>query len=101
MSTPKRVEIKTSTQQDKKYMALFYNSEDKKIKTTHFGSKGMNDFTLTGDKNARERYRKRHKKDLDTNDFTRAGYLSYFILWGEFQDIKKNISDYKKRFSLG
>ena len=61
----------------------------------------MNDFTLTGDKNARERYRKRHKKDLDTNDFTRAGYLSYFILWGEFQDIKKNISDYKKRFSLG
>ena len=38
MSTPKRVEIKTSTQQDKKYMALFYNSEDKKIKTTHFGS---------------------------------------------------------------
>lgn len=101
MSTPKRVEIKTSTQQDKKYMALFYNSEDKKIKTTHFGSKGMNDFTLTGDKNARERYRKRHKKDLDTNDFTRAGYLSYFILWGEFQHIKKNISDYKKRFSLG
>jgi hypothetical protein len=36
----------------------------------------MNDYTLTGDKEARKRYRERHAKDLDTKDYKRAGYLS-------------------------
>ena len=93
----KLLSVKKSDKVGKKYMATFENNG--KTKTTHFGLKGAKDFLLTGDKEARERYRKRHKKDLDTNDPTRAGYLSWFILWNK-PTIKESIADYKKRFNL-
>jgi len=94
-----KVVIKKSTNKDKKYMAIFYDGE-KKIKTTHFGAKGMDDYTLTGDKEARKRYRERHKKDLDTKDYKRAGFLSYYILWGDSTSLQDNIKSYKNRFNL-
>ena len=91
--------ISNSTKKDKKLMAEFFDG-DKKVKTTHFGAQGMDDYTLTGDKDARTRYRTRHKKDLDTKDPTRAGFLSYYILWGDSKSRDKNIKDYKKRFNF-
>jgi len=91
--------ISKSTNKTKKLMAEFFD-DNKKIKTTHFGAAGQNDYTLTGDKEARERYRVRHKKDLDTKDPMRAGYLSHFILWGDSTSRDKNIKDYKKRFNF-
>jgi hypothetical protein len=94
----KSVVIKKSTKPDKKLMAVF--DIDGKKKTTHFGSKGMDDYTKTKDKEQRKRYRQRHAKDLNTNDPTRAGYLSYYILWGDSTSLDKNISDYKKRFKF-
>ena len=94
-----KIVISKSTNKNKKLMAEFFD-DDKKIKTTHFGSAGMDDYTLTGDKKARERYRVRHKKDLDTKAPTRAGYLSYYILWGDSTSRDKNIKDYKKRFNF-
>ena len=33
-------------------------------------------------------------------DTTRAGYLSYYILWGESKSIRQNINSYKRRFNL-
>ena len=66
----------------------------------HFGSAGMQDYTITKDKEQRKRYRIRHKKDLNTNDPTRAGYLSMYILWGNSTSRKENIQTYKKRFNL-
>ena len=95
----KLLSIKTSTKPDKKLMAVF-ETDSGRTKTTHFGSKGMDDYTLTKDKEQRKRYRERHKKDLETNDPTRAGYLSYFILWGDSTSRKENIKDYKKKFNL-
>ena len=94
-----KVVIKKSTNKDKKYMAIFYDGE-KKVKTTHFGLKNADDYTLTGDKEARKRYRERHKKDLDTKDYKRAGYLSYYILWGDSTSLQENIKSYKNRFNL-
>ena len=94
-----KVIIKPSTKPDKKLMAIF-TKENGRTKTTHFGSKGMDDYTITKDKEQRARYRQRHKKDLKTNDPTRAGYLSYYILWGDSTSRKENIKDYKKRFKL-
>ena len=91
--------IKKSDKSDKKYMAIF-TKDNGRTKTTHFGSAGMDDYTLTGDKEARKRYRQRHKKDLNTNDPTRAGYLSFYILWGESKSIRENIRNYKRRFNL-
>ena len=94
----KTVVIKKSTKPDKKLMAVF--DIDGKKKTTHFGSKGMDDYTKTKDKEQRKRYRQRHAKDLNTNDPTRAGFLSYYILWGNSTSLDKNIADYKKRFKF-
>ena len=83
----------------KKYKAVF-ETDKGRTKTTKFGASGMNDYTLTKDKEARARYRKRHAKDLKTNDPTRAGYLSYYILWGDSTSRDTNIKKYKKMFKL-
>ena len=95
-----------SDAKNKKFMAIFCmcngksNCCDKEKKKVHFGSKGMDDYNITKDKEQRDRYRTRHKKDLETKDPTRAGYLSYYLLWGDSTSLQENITDYKKRFNL-
>jgi len=91
--------IKKSDKPGKKYVAIF-TRDNGRTKRTNFGSAGMKDYTLTGDKERRRLYRNRHRKDLTTNDPTRAGYLSYYILWGESKSIRQNIKSYKNRFNL-
>jgi len=95
----KLTEIKASTRPDKKYMATFLNTVTGRHKTVHFGATGYTDYTLDADKETRAKYRARHEKDL-TGCLTSAGYLSYYILWGDSHNIVKNISAYKKRFDL-
>lgn len=95
----KLLEIKESTKAGKKMMAVFESDNGRK-KTTHFGAFGMDDYTITKDKTQRERYRTRHKKDLETGDPTKAGFLSYYVLWGDSTSKAANISSYKKRFNL-
>jgi len=95
-----KVTITDSTNPKKKLMAIFTNDDGKKIKTTHFGQAGADDYTITNDKEQRTRYRIRHKKDLDTNDYKKAGYLSYYILWGSSTSLQENIKKYKNRFNL-
>ena len=95
-----KVTITDSTNPKKKLMAIFTNDDGKKIKTTHFGQDGADDYTITNDKEQRTRYRNRHKKDLDTNDYKKAGYLSWFLLWGDSTSLQENIKSYKKRFNL-
>ncbi len=83
----------------KKYRAVFINLKTNKQKTTDFGQKGANDFTITGDEEAKKRYLKRHAKDLNTKNPLRAGYLSYYLLWNK-KTLTASIQDYKKRFKL-
>lgn len=92
--------VKKSTNPKKKYMAIFTDSSSGRTKTTHFGSAGMTDYLLSKDKQRRARYRQRHKGDLETKDPTRAGYLSWFLLWGESTSLRTNLSAYKKRFGF-
>lgn len=82
-----------------KYAATFLSDNGRK-KTTKFGAVGMDDYTLTQNKEQRANYRTRHAKDLKTNDPTRAGFLSYYILWGDSTSVATNVSAYKKRFNL-
>jgi len=82
-----------------KWKAVF-TREDGRKKTTYFGASGMDDYTITHDQEQRTRYRDRHRKDLITNDPTKAGYLSYYILWGDSTSFQQNLSTYKKRFNL-
>ena len=77
----------------KKYDAVF---EDGKV--VPFGAAGMDDYTKTGDKEQRERYRTRHAKDLKTNDPQKPGYLSYYLLWGDSTSLTANLTAYRKRF---
>jgi hypothetical protein len=56
--------------------------DDGRKKHTDFGAKGMDDYTLTKNKEEQRRhYRQRHEKDLRTGDPTKAGFLSYYLLW--------------------
>lgn len=83
----------------KKWRATF-ELDSGRLKHTDFGSAGMDDYTLTKDKEQRERYRERHQKDLQTKDPTRAGYLSYYLLWGPYSNLSDNITYYKRKFNL-
>jgi len=95
-----KMTIKKSTKQEKDYMAIFTERPNGRNKTVHFGDSKLPHYTSTASKEQRERYRKRHQKDLRTNDPERAGYLSYYILWGESKSIRKNIETYKRIFNL-
>ncbi len=92
-----KVDIKKSNRSDKKLMAVFTDDNNNK-KTIHFGAKGMDDYTLTGNKDARSRYRARTKKVYDKAEPMSASRLSFEILWGDSTSIKKNIADYKKKY---
>ena len=48
------------------------------------------------DKELKKNYIKRHLKDLRTNDYTRPGYLSMFLLWQK-ETSKESIKDFKRR----
>lgn len=78
-----------------KWVAIFKDGT-----RTPFGASGMDDYTITHDKEQRDRYRTRHKKDLDTNDPKRAGYLSYYILWGDSKSVQANKRAYESRFKV-
>lgn len=93
------IEVKPSTTTTKKWTAFFGHKDSKRIKKVSFGAKGMDDYTLTHDKAQRERYRTRHKKDLETGDPLRAGFLSYYLLWNK-KTLNASIQDYKERFHL-
>ena len=94
----KLISVTPSSKPDKKLMAKFENNG--RTKTTHFGAAGMDDYTITKDKEQRDRYRTRHAKDLQTGDPSKAGFLSYYILWGDSTSRQANISAYKSKFNL-
>ena len=95
---PKLISISDSTNPKKKLMAVF-KQDSGRNKTIHFGASGYDDYTLTGDKEQRERYRNRHDKEDWFNPMT-AGALARFILWGDSKSRATNISNFKKRFNL-
>tara|TARA_R110000822_G_scaffold22368_6_gene70268 strand:- start:778 stop:1629 length:852 start_codon:yes stop_codon:yes gene_type:complete len=92
------VSVKKSEKSGKDYTATFRDSKTGKEKKTHFGDATMDHYNVHRDKNRREKYRSRHKKDLNTGDPTRAGYLSYYLLWGESTSLRTNLAAFRKRF---
>lgn len=94
----KLIKISPSKTKDKRYTAHFMLNNDK-VKNVHFGSSKHENFTMHQDEKRKSAYRKRHAKDLETNDPTRAGYLSYYILWNK-ATLHASIQDYKKKFNL-
>ena len=93
-----KLQILKSDKELKKYKAIF-TKDDGKTKTIHFGASGYDDYTTHHDKDRRRLYRQRHEKDLKGNPIT-AGYLSYYILWGNSTDIRTNIRSFKDIFKF-
>ena len=87
--------VKRSPNPAKKWRATFVDGD--KEKHTDFGAAGMDDFTLTKDEAQRDRYRSRHAKDLNTGDHTRAGFLSFYLLWN-LPTLTASIADFRMRF---
>ena len=50
------VQLKKATTQGKKYTAVFYDEERKKIKSTSFGATGYQDYTSHGDEERKRLY---------------------------------------------
>jgi hypothetical protein len=97
----KLLSVKPLKSGQKKYVAEFeITTKDgkKRKRSTKFGAKGMSDYTIHKDIERRNRYIKRHTKDLRTNDPTRAGFLSMYVLWNK-KTFKASLSDYKRRLN--
>ena len=94
----KLLSVIRSPKEGKKWRAVF-EKPDGRRKHTDFGAAGYQDYTQSKDAARATLYRDRHRKDLDTNDPTRAGYLSYYLLWSS-PDFDANLRYYRRRFDL-
>ena len=92
--------IEKGTAKNKKWKAIFYDDTGKKIRTSQFGDNRYQDYTQHRDKERRNKYRERHKKDLASGDYMKPGFLSFYILWGVSTSLQSNIKSYKKKFKL-
>ena len=92
------ISIQPSTQEDKKLMATFL-LDNGRTKTTHFGARGMSDFTQHKDRARRQLYLARHRPTENWDDPTTAGALSRWILWN-LPTLEASIEDFKRRFRL-
>ena len=97
--TAKKVVISPSKIKNKKLTAIFYDKDNKKIKTVHFGAAGMSDFPTHKDEARKKRYLNRHRARENWNDPMTAGALARFVLWNKTTR-KASIADYKRRFKL-
>jgi len=106
-SKPKRSKSKTSRNNirlytlykssvpEKKFDVYVENKKTGGVKKVSFGATGYEDYTIHRDKERRERYRSRHKKDNIKNPMY-PGFWSWHILWGESTSIAKNMSTIQK-----
>lgn len=93
------VNITKSTRAGKKMMAIFYDMNKKKVKTTHFGQAGASDYILHNDLTRKMNYLARHKEREDWADYMSSGALSRWILWHR-TSLNESINDYMHRFRL-
>ena len=102
-----RVNITKSNFENKKMKAVFYDFNNKRIRTVHFGFVIGNDFIRTKNEEEKKRHIERYEKYVknDANEITHveepmAGItLSRHILWNK-PTITESIKDYKKKFDF-
>ena len=87
----------TSIGDKAKFEAKFLDNG--KIKTVKFGVKGSYSYVDGAPIQVRDAYRARHYKER-TGPVDSKGMLSYWVTWGDSQDVNKNIADYKKKNRL-
>ena len=93
------IKITKSNKNGKKMMAVFENCQSGREKVVHFGSAGMEDYTIHKDDERKRRYIARHKANENWNNPVSAGALSRWILWNK-ASIRASVADYKRRFGF-
>jgi len=85
----------------KKYMIKYINPKTDNINTIHFGSAGMDDYTITKNLNQKNRYIKRHqsREDWNQNGIYTAGYWSRYLLWN-LPTLQESIKDTENNFKI-
>lgn len=96
------ISIKKSPKKDKKYVASF--CKDGRVKQTHFGMKGYQNYGGVGkdrhlSKERKKRYIQRHKSRENWSDPTSAGALSRYVLWDK-PSFREGVVSFKRRFKL-
>ena len=97
-----KVDIKKSTRDDKRYMAIFTDSNGNKS-TTHFGyadgNKTGSTFIDHNNEDKKKAYIARHRVNENWADYKSPGSLSRYILWNK-PTLTASINDYKSKFKL-
>ena len=86
--------IQKSKNKDKKYDAIIDNK-----RRISFGNTGYSDYTKHHDKERKQRYIDRHKKNEDwgISGVKTAGFYSRWITWNK-PTIKESVEDLNKKF---
>lgn len=94
-STDKTIYLSKSPKSDKKYMMTIGN------KTTHFGAKGMSDYTIHKDPERKKRYLARHtsRENHGKSGIGTAGWASATFLWNK-PTLAASIKDTMSRFGV-
>jgi hypothetical protein len=95
---PRVIILKPSTLKTKKFKAVLFDDNLKKIKTINFGQKNAEDFTIHKDEARKVKYIKRHGKE-DWSDLMKAGTYSRYILWN-LPSLDDSIDDFSKKFNI-
>ena len=90
-----RVRVSKSNRAGKKYSAAIEGGP-----TIHFGAKGFQDFTLTGDEERKAAYLARHKvrEDWTLGGVKSAGFWARWLLWNK-PSLAESIADLNRRFT--
>jgi len=88
--------LKPSSRKDKKYMIIMPN-----MKPHHFGAKGYEDFTTSGDEKKRKAYLARHsvREDWTKTGIHSSGYWARWLLWSK-PTLKEAIKDVERKLNV-
>jgi len=84
------VQVAPSTRKGKRFMAEWSDGT-----VTHFGDITRPSYPFHKDRDRKRKYMLRHRKDLNTGDPRRAGFMSWFILW-QFTSVDVSIRTYNR-----
>lgn len=87
------MKLEKATDNKHKFVAVFKDG-----KRVAFGKHLADDFTITGDEDARRRYLARHKPNENWENPRTAGALSKWLLWGASTSLAENLRTFKNRF---
>lgn len=90
--------LEKSNDDKHKFMVSFI-TDSGRLRTLRFGAKGMSDYTIHKDKERKDKYEARHKKNEDWTDLTKRGTWAKYILWNK-PSLKGSIKDMEKHFNI-